>query len=380
MPKKKIVWLYTDWASNEFRSKNDLYGAISYYRVIKPVQYLKKYYDIEAVGAKFKHWGTSDETYRRLGKYDLILSKHVSDGETASNILATADHFGKKVVVDMDDNYLDIRKSNPAYDVYAKLKGTRYFLGAFLELSDGLITSTEPLKETYAPLNYAKPDHRIDVLPNCNDVNDWKFPIKKWEDGKIRIGYAGGTSHNDDLELIYEPIANILDKYPNVLFEICGAFGKESIMGVLKKIQSFSERDITDQVNFFAATPAWEGFPKFLCSFGWDIGLAPLIQDPFNDSKSHIKWFDYSMIGIPTIASHVYPYYKEINGVKTIVEGDTGFFADSAQEWFDKMEDLINVPQKRKKVARNAYLYIKKHWQFRHWIHLWKEVIDKYLE
>ena len=113
--KPRIAWLLTDWANSPYREANDLYGGIGYYRVVLPSRPLRKYYDIEVIGADFKHWGTEDETYTRLGRdYDLIISKHIMSGRTGSNILATAKHFGRKVIVDIDDNYFQMRKDNPA--------------------------------------------------------------------------------------------------------------------------------------------------------------------------------------------------------------------------------------------------------------------------
>ena len=371
---KTIIWLLNDWDSNAYRSENDLYGGIGYYRVIKPAQVLRKYFDIEVVGADIRHWGTTEEKYYRIGQYDLIISKHLKTGEDASNLLAIAKHFDKKVLVDVDDDYLNMRKENPAIKNYDVLKGGRYFLSAFLELSDGMTVSTQPLKNLYTKFN-----QEIDVLPNCCDVNDWPKVRKAWDDGKVRIGFAGGMGHNDDLDLIIEPIARILNKYPNVEFQIIGAVDPVQAKLIGAKMLKFAERNILSQFKIANGTMAWSGYPELLASFGWDIALAPLVDCPFNRSKSHIRWLESSMIHCPVIASPVYPYYEPIQGVNTMVDEVTGLFANNSHEWFEKMERLILDKGLRKSIADNAYSYILKNWQYSQWTSQWKKVIKKYL-
>ena len=327
--KPRIAWILTDWAANPYREANDLYGGIGYYRVILPSRYLRKDFDIEVIGAEFRHWGTIDETYTRLGRdYDLIICKHLLDGQTASNILATAKHFKRKVILDLDDDYFHIRKDTPAYKDYESSKDGKYVTTAFLELADGIIVSTDPLKKLYEKYN-----KNIHVLPNCNDVKEWP-ERKQWDDGKIRIGFAGGVEHNNDLDLLCEPIGKILNKYENVTFEVIGAVGAEKARDMGARMLKFANHKILDRFRITGGTQAWLGYPELLAAQGWDIGLAPLVDDEFNRSKSHIKWMEYSSVGAATIASPVYPFKEPINGVNVIEHGVTGLFASTADEWF----------------------------------------------
>jgi glycosyltransferase involved in cell wall biosynthesis len=378
MPKKpSIAWITNDWASNDIRRANDLYGGIGYYRAVAPSRSLRKWFDIELIGADFQHWGTTDETYSRLGKdYDLIICKHISDGQTASNILATGKHFKKKVLVDIDDNFFAVRKDSPAFKDYDKGQQGRYYIGALLELADGMTVSTDPLKEVYSKLNKS-----IDVLPNCVELEEWPIQRKVWDDGKIRIGFSGGVEHKVDLEMILEPMSYILAKHPNVLFEICAAVSPQTAMEMGVKMNEFCKKDITKQFRITGGTEGatWLGYPQLLNSFGWDIIIAPLIEDEFNRGKSHIRWLESTMVGCPVVASPVYPYIESINGVKTIEDGKTGFFAHNNEQWYQKLEDLIQSKELRQTINSNAYEYIKKHWQQKQCAKEWKKVIEKYL-
>jgi len=372
--KPKLVWLLNDWLQSQYRTQNDLYGGIGYYRVIKPAQVLSRWFDIDVVGADIRTWGTTDETYTRLGRdYDLIIAKHIMDGQTASNILGAAKHFKRKVIVDIDDNYFDIRKDNPALNDYALDKPGRYYVGAFLALADGITVSTEPLKQIYQKLN-----KNVDVLPNCNDVLDWPVPVRK-NDGIIRIGYAGGTAHNEDLDLIVEPIAKILEKYPNTTFEVIGALGPQKAREIGSAMLKFAGHKILDRFKIMGGTQAWQGYPQLLTQQGWDIGLAPLTNDKFNEGKSHIKWMEYTCAGIAVVASPIYPYKEPIQGIKVIEHGKTGLFANSSEEWLACLEMLIKNPDVKRKLVHNAYKYICDNWQWQQQAFKFKDVILKYL-
>jgi len=373
---KRIAWFFTDWSVNAYRQENDLYGGIAYYRVIKPAQILRKWFDIEVIGAAFKKWGVDGlehTKYARLAEYDLIISKHLTNAQMASNILATGKHFGKKVIVDVDDNYFGVREDNPAIKDYGKGKEGRYNVGAFLSLADGVTVSTSPLKGVYKTIN-----PHIDVLPNCCDINDWPNVRKMWDDGKIRIGFAGGLGHLDDLNIVLEPMSYILAKYPNVTWEIIGALWPQEAMEMVNKMNAFCKKNIASQVKISAGTMAWQGYPELLTSFGWDIVLAPLVDGEFNRGKSHIRWLESSMIHCPVVASPAYPYKEKIFGVNTIEDGKTGLFASTSEEWYRHLSNLVLSKTMRQEIAHNAYEYVKDNWQYVQWEDKWKKVIDKY--
>lgn len=374
MHKPKILWLLNDW-DTPYRTAQDAYGGIGYYRVVAPSRPLREWFDIDVVGADIRNWGTDDAKYNRIGRaYDLIISKHMRTGQEASNLLAIAKHFKKPILFDLDDNYLNIRKDNPAFAEYDVLKGPRYFVSATLELCDGVIVSTEPLKNLYTQFN-----KNIDVLPNCCDINDWPKKPKVWNDGKIRIGYAGGSAHNADLNLIIEPMAYILAKYPNVLFEIIGALTDQEAMRMGNRMNELVKRNVLDRFRIRGGTLAWQGYPELLASTGWDIILAPLVDDAFNRGKSHIRWLESSLVHAPVIASPVYPYQMDIQGVHTIQDGETGLFAETSKEWAEKLELLINDEILRKMLAKNAYNYVRRHWTYDIWATKWRDVFNKYL-
>lgn len=376
--KPRILFIFTEWAINEYRKQNNAYGGVGYYRTVKPAQALQEKfgddYEIEIKGKDLMDFGESAAQMwvNICTRYDMIVTKVIDNPQAASNMLAACQHFGVPVIVDVDDDYFNVRPSNPAYELYQPGGKERSVFTALIELADGMFVSTEPLKALYTP--HAK---RLDVLPNCNDVNDWKFELQKKNDGKIRIGYSGSLTHNDDLDLIVEPMKRILQKYPNVVFEILGAVTPEYLKTFKSKFG-----DVADRIEVFYGTPAWEGYPLLLSKTGWDIGIAPLVDDTFNRGKSHIKWMEYAMYKIPTVASAVYPYHQPIQGTKTIDHGKTGFLIwdNDPEKWFQYLSDLVEKPELRAQVGQQAFDHIQNKWQWSQHIDKWKEAIDHYLK
>jgi len=276
-----------------------------------------------------------------------------------------------KILVDIDDNFPAIRDDNPAATTYKN--GAIGTVGAFLSLADGVIVSTLPLKKVYKKWN-----KNIDVFPNCNDVNDWPVERQNMQDEKIRIGFAGGLSHKKDLEMILEPMAYILAKYPNVIFQVIGALNPVDAMEMATKMYQLSNVDVADRFMVRGGTEAWHGYPELLNSFAWDIAIAPSIDDEFNKCKSHNRWMESTMIGCPVVASPVYPNITPIQGRQVIRHGITGVIANNSEEWFEMLSGLIENPDKRKEIAKNAYDYITKEWQWSNWEKEFKKIIDKY--
>lgn len=369
--RKKILMIFTEWGLNEYRKKHNKYGGVGYYRIVKPAEYLRQYYDVDVVGADIAQFGsTSAEVWGNVfTKYDLVYPRHVDAARAASDMLAAADYFKKPVLLDLDDNYLEVRESSPAYEHYHPGSAKRTFTSTVITLVNGVTVSTEPLRRAYG-----KKNKKVYVLPNCNDVNDWPGRTKTWGDDMIRIGWAGSTTHDEDLDIIVEPMKYILEHYPNVLFEVMGGIPKE-------KVEWFKKRfGVPERVIVHYGTPAWDGYPQLLADKGWDIGIIPLADNNFTICKSHIKWMEYAMVGLPSIASKVYPYYKDIQGTKTIQDKKTGLLVKNTfKEWTDAIEYLIQNPEARKDLHANALTYIEQNWQWSQHIHKWKKVIDKFI-
>ncbi len=147
-------------------------------------------------------------------------------------------------------------------------------------------------------------------------------------------------------------LRSVLEKYPDVtlclvnsaLKTSCELLGKPYPFEGLKNVH-YADRSVA--INRYAS---------FAASFGFDIGIAPLIDCNFNRSKSNLRWLEYSALKIPTVATGISHFNQSIDS------GETGFLihGNNMNLWQNTLEMLINEPTIREHVGRNAYKRVKK--------------------
>lgn len=353
---------FTDFGHRPERRKKNTFGALGYYRIFKPSQQIKNY-EVTVMGTDIANHGDDfasnwDNIFK---EYDVFWALHFLGDPNAAAQAYLAKERKKILIYDIDDNYLDVPESNPAHEKFQKGKRARAMMSASFFFADALVASTEPLKERLEShfLEVHGVKKKIYVIPNMNDVRDWNFkPAPKHKD-RVVIGYSGSNSHQDDLLLVLPTINRLLSKYPNLWFELIGAIDKKNLGTYFK---GFEPKNL-DRVAMLPATATFWEYPEYLSQQKWDIGIAPLVDTAFTRSKSHIKWMEYSMYNIPTVASRVYPYFMQIQGKRTIEDGKTGFLC-RPPEWEKTLEMLILDKELRERIGKQARESIVENWQY----------------
>jgi glycosyltransferase involved in cell wall biosynthesis len=79
---------------------------------------------------------------------------------------------------------------------------------------------------------------------------------------------------------------------------------------------------------------------------GFDVGIAPIVDEPFNRARSNIKLKEYGILGIPWLASPIGPYrdFGEREGGRLVP--DDG--------WYDALARIAERPRERRKLAKRA--------------------------
>lgn len=360
----KILVNFADFLHTEERKKQNTYGGIGYYRQIKPSEQIKGH-NVRVIGKEIAYFDSLEEQWDTIFKEnDVFWTSYFSDDRNAGAIFYNRDKYKKKVIIDLDDNYLDVPESNLSYEKYKAGTKDRAFLSTILYFADALTVSTEPLKQRLLEhfRSVEVPDKKIYVIPNMNDIKDWVFPLAEKEKDKIVIGYSGSNSHQDDLKMVMPSIAKIMKKYKNVHFQLIGAIAKDKVKEYFGRA-GFDD-DCLSRIGLLPATPTFKEFPEYLLSQKWDIGIAPLVDTAFTRSKSHIKWMEYSMMKIPTVASRVYPYFMDIGNRKTIQHGETGYTVRD-NEWEKYLSKLIEDKTLREDIGMAAYEYVRDNWQYK---------------
>lgn len=216
-----------------------------------------------------------------------------------------------------------------------------------------LTVSTNQLAREYFPYN-----QNIYVVPNYLDKEKWDNPIIRRNDGKVRIGWAGGNAHADDLKMITAVLERIVrESKGKILFETMG-MTRQELVGVFT-MKSFG--DVCPSCGYEGELHHYPGenikeYPLILASKGWDLAVAPVIDNSFGNCKSDLKIKEYSAIGYPMVVSPVVPYREAAkNGAKLV-------FAEGFDEWYNKIRELIKNPEKRNKITRANRDWVNQYW------------------
>lgn len=205
-----------------------------------------------------------------------------------------------------------------------------------MEACDVIMTSTQYLADQASKLGVVTLVHRngfsAEMLALANKANENLRP----ENRATVIGYASGTpTHNHDFEVIGPALRKALKKNPRASLWL---------IGPIKLSKDWV--DYRAQIIHSPHVP-WRLLPAYLS--GFDINLAPLVIDnPFSQSKSEIKWMEAALVRAATIASKTDAYQSAIQS------GVTGIVASSLDEWQEALTGLIGDPDKRQAMGADA--------------------------
>jgi len=248
------------------------------------------------------------------------------------------------------------------------------FLNRAMEMSKvacGITVSTNQLAREYFPYN-----PNLFVIPNYLDKDKWDQPTVKRNDGKIRIGWAGGNAHADDLKMISKVLNKIVKEYNGkVIFETMG-MTRHELDGVFP-MQVYGETcpscGYEGELHHYPGE-SLDNYSMILASKGWDIALAPVINNSFGNCKSDLKIKEYSALGIPMVASPIVPYIESARSGARIL------FAETFEEWYNQIKELIDNSEKRDQFAKNNKDWISKYWiqdNVEKIFKIYKQIIDR---
>lgn len=369
----KIAFIDNTWNN----TKDHNYSGVGYYRIVQPAKYIAKY-DIRVISNDIKKYSKKEEDVLEdiIKDHDIIVTKVIDNPTAAAKVAFYKKHYNKKLIIDLDDNYFEVRKDQPGSKWYYQGSQKRAILSSYLSFADHIIVSTKPLADYHKKFlkkvyNITTP---ITVIPNFNDLREFSYRYKGNRNSRIiKIGWQGSTTHFSDLKMVMPAVKKIMERYSNVWFEFMGGVEINQVRDLFGKFPD----EMFKRVSIIGGTASWTGYPWKLSKTNWDIGICPLIDDEFNRNKSHIKWMEYSSYKIPTVASNVYPYYKDIGKKKTIENGVTGFLAKDTKEWIKYLSALIENEELRKTMGETAYNAIKNTWQMRDNAYLYEDLFDK---
>jgi glycosyltransferase involved in cell wall biosynthesis len=368
----------------------------------------------------------ADQIFR---ENDVIFCQPFSELWAASIFLAARDEHKKKIVLDLDDNIWAVHPMNVGpvqgkltflksqfggtFDDFWALEsldgkniqtyqrridgtvvkrddGKAFFLKnkradvklaveMMLQHADAVTTTNEVL----ANVIREHTDKPVYVLPNCLDLSTWKKASvpedQKW------IGWFGSVSHYPDVKPVVPALDNLMKKHPDLNIQIMGSSFDYlfPVKDSCKKlpVSGYGPTDEMYYTDLENSGERWPGRMRFdrpvpvqefnsWLSSNWQgqIGLAPIESNDFNDSKSELKWLEYTAMGIPVVASNFGPYKR------AITSGVDGFLVNGPDWWEIVVDELLKNRPLREKLVTSARGKLEKHYDINSQCQKWLEV------
>lgn len=283
-------------------------------------------------------WQTVD---KYLEGADVVITSKMHHGQVFAALLAYRDVYGYKLVVDTDDAADVTPKYNQSFADYHPGAGVSRIVKAELRHADLVTTSTQILADRVRELN-----GNVVVVPNVVDPRLHAKVVGRTKESRhasdIRIYWGGGGGHYDDLLVVKKALLRIFAKYPKVKLVFSNFIPDWA--ADLPPFRVFMIR--------FAHFNAYPKVLKWLCA---DVALAPLVDNEFNRCKSHVKYLDYAMAGIPGVYQDLAPY-------ETVEDGVTGLKAVSENDWYEAIATLIEGADLRRSIAESAKSDVLANW------------------
>ena len=161
---------------------------------------------------------------------------------------------------------------------------------------------------------------RVEIVPTVVDLGRYTVP-RRDAGTRMTVGWIGSPSTTRYLAACVPALEAARQKHD---FRVLAVGANPDVLpGRLIETQPWSEETEVAAIQ------------------GFDVGIMPLPDDPWERGKCGYKLIQYMACGVPVVASPV--------GVNTaIVEpGVNGFLANSADEWRIAIDTLLGEPQRR---------------------------------
>jgi glycosyltransferase involved in cell wall biosynthesis len=296
------------------------------------------------------------EPYFQIGKLslpDLVL--FCRNTEPAYSTLDKLFLHKIPYIYDLDDNFFDIPFDHELAK-YHRTPERIAMLTKYLENAQIVRVYSQPLLDRVRPLNPNVDFVKASInWPIINSTEPAKHP------NLIKIVYPTSRREDPLVEIFVPALEIILKKYKNnVLMTFWGGCPK-----ILANYPNVRHLRFNSNYNHFLKKFSGQGF---------DIGLAPMLSDPFFLSKTNNKFREYAACGIAGIYTNV-EIYSEVQS------GTNGILVDnSVQAWINALEQLISDGQFRTTIGKNAKQFAQNNYPLDDYYNIWRREIQTALQ
>ena len=315
-------------------------GALSpcaHIRLLRPL-------DHPLAGAGLETTMVADAAAACRYRADIIATqRHAIPTIAAAEALAAhARRTGAMLLYDLDDDLLTLPPDHPDA---AELAPKTAVVERMIRLADIVRVSMPKLAARAGKLSRAK----VQITGNALDERIWLppgldlmrgDPMRGHDPGPydpVRILCMGTATHDADFTMILPALMELHTQFgTRVQVDLIGFLANAPAPAWIGRVTPPPH-----------ASRSYAGFVQWFTRAGpWDIGLAPLVDSPFNASKSPIKTLDYAALGLATLASDV-PSYRG-----SVADGHGGMLVpNTTTAWYEALSRLVRDHALRRRLS-----------------------------
>lgn len=270
-------------------------------------------------------------------------------------LLYQSKRLGKTIIYEVDDNFpaMGIKTALGAYHSW---QPRTWVLDEFFRVADIIHVYSKPMFERAIKHNSC-----VKLIKSYFDFDlISKLPKRQAVQSlPLKIAYQTSRGAADTMmKMFIEPLDRIISENPGqVEFHFWG-----------KEMPPLMNRNA---IKLHPFKSNYESFIKSAYQCHFDIGLAPIENDVFSQSKTNNKYREYGGMGVAGIYSKN-PVYEEC-----IIDGLTGIFVDdSSESWYLALQKLVEDSILRNNIQINAQKHVRENYSIENSIQTWNETLD----
>ena len=225
------------------------------------------------------------------------------------------------IIYDIDEP-LFVPYASPRNGVLSRLR-FQSKIRTLMQMSDHIFAVNRAIGD-YA----GKLTRRVSIVPMAADTDRYKPGAPLPKDAPLRIGWAGTRTSQKNLDLLTEPLARMNQSHGATLRVI--ADEPMTLPGVnLEFIPWAFEREVAQLQE---------------CQ----IGVVPIQRDEWCEWKFYFKLVQFMSLGLPVVATPIG------SNLEIVEDGKNGFFADTPEQWHQRLTQLAGDPELRARLGKAA--------------------------
>lgn len=265
--------------------------------------------------------------------------------------------FGKPYIYELDDNFFELPVNSPE-GIYHRDPERMAQLKKYLEHAALVRVYSQPLelkvKQFVPRVKLAKPPVNLSSIPSV--------PPQRTS-ARLKIVFSTSRTTSDSLYRIFiKDLVRILEEHRDGLEIHFWGYMPQELKGF-------------PSVKFRRFTSNYQKYMQTMYKEGYDIGLAPMKDDLFHNSKTNNKFREYAACWIAGIYSNTSIYANYVENEKTglLISNEEG-------EWYDAILRLMQEPNLREAIQRQARALVEREYSLKEYSDLLMADIHRALQ